>query len=1359
MGSVWRKISVVAGGMLAALLALSLTGVALWRALHSERGSAWLLGHVPGVVASGTQGALLGDFDAAHLTIEQPAGGGRITLSRVRWRGLHIERSVEAGLWWRVQLAELHADRIDLPAAPSTGTAPSAPSDLQLPLEIEVASLTIGEIHMPALGAEPLRDLHLRAHLSAASGALHRVDDVRLAWGRLKAQGSAQIVTRSPLRIDAQVALTQSQQPQLAWSAQATLAGPLQQPQLRATVRALPRPGQREQSLDAQATLRPFDLWPLGDLQASTKSLDLSLFHNGAPLTALSGDASMRTTARDQPASLTLRLANAEAGLWNEGRLPLRSVSVELRGRPDQAQTLELPTFSAELGTQRQAGGQIQGRGQWTPQRWTLAASVNRLQPSLLDARAAAVPLSGPISVEGSGTNVEVKADLSGQIAAQPAPRPVQFKFDASLGAQRIELRDAQLASGDARAALSGLATRAASDAPWQLKGRGALQRFDPLPWWPGNNDSPWRRGAHRLNASTEFELSLPLMKAEKSALEAISEARGQIGLEVTDSLLAGVPLSGTAHWRHTNTPSPAAALKLDAAGNTFQADLEADRGNIAVAAPALDRLAPLWQLAQPPRANATLAGALKASGRVSGRWPHIATDGDVDATALHINGNTVQHAQAHWQLDTASSGAVDVQATLSQLALSQSTFKGSPPIDSAQLSLSGTAHEHRLVLRAESKAQPPAWTDSMRTAARTGAGTLAQFKAQGSLFDAAGGVAGWRGTLQQIELGDQRPDAPPWLRASDLGLELQWAGGAPRASLQPGRAEVLGGALRWSQLRWQGAWGQQPAQVEAHAELEPITVAPLLARMQPEFGWGGDLAVSGHIDLHSAPSFSADVVLERHHGDLSVTDELGTQALGLTDLRAALNARDGVWNFTHAFAGNTLGVAAGAVVARTSPQAPWPPADTPIQGVLEVRVANLGIWGRWVPPGWRLSGALRTSASLGGRITAPEFTGEMRGSGLGLRNFLQGVNVTDGEVAIQLHGTEAHIERFTARAGAGSAQLEGRATLGESPQAQLKLTAQQFQLLGRVDRRIVTSGQAELRLSQDTLALNGQFGVDEGLFDFTRSDAPGLSRDVEVLRAQPAEAVDGEVATVPEAAGRPVALDMALDLRVALGERLRVRGRGIDAGLRGELHITSPEGRLAVNGSVRAVDGTYAAYGQKLTIDRGVFSFNGPLESPRLDIEATRPNTDVRVGVIVAGNAQAPRIRLFSEPDMSDTDKLSWLVLGRASDGLGRTDTALLQRAALALLAGDGESRTDQIVKTLGLDELSLRQTEGEVRETVVSLGRQLSRRWYVGYERGLNATTGTWQLIYRVARRFTLRAQSGLDNSLDVIWSWRWQ
>jgi translocation and assembly module TamB len=174
---------------------------------------------------------------------------------------------------------------------------------------------------------------------------------------------------------------------------------------------------------------------------------------------------------------------------------------------------------------------------------------------------------------------------------------------------------------------------------------------------------------------------------------------------------------------------------------------------------------------------------------------------------------------------------------------------------------------------------------------------------------------------------------------------------------------------------------------------------------------------------------------------------------------------------------------------------------------------------------------------------------------------------------------------------------------------------------------------------------------------------------------------------------------------------------------------------------------------------ERGIVAFTGPPDNPRLDVLALRPNLDVRVGVAITGTTQNPRIRLFSDPDMSDTDKLSWLMLGRASDGLAGTDTALLQRAALALLAGEGDAPTDTFLRSIGLDELSVRAGDGDARETVITVGKQVSRRWFVGYERGINAATGTWQLIYRIAQTFTLRAQSGLENSLDVIWTWRFQ
>jgi translocation and assembly module TamB len=363
---------------------------------------------------------------------------------------------------------------------------------------------------------------------------------------------------------------------------------------------------------------------------------------------------------------------------------------------------------------------------------------------------------------------------------------------------------------------------------------------------------------------------------------------------------------------------------------------------------------------------------------------------------------------------------------------------------------------------------------------------------------------------------------------------------------------------------------------------------------------------------------------------------------------------------------------------------------------------------------------------------------------------------MSDGTVDIQLQGATARIERFTARGGTGSLQLQGQAQLDGTPQAQLKLSLDHFQLLGRVDRKLVGSGQATLNLTPDLTTVTGELMIDEGLVDFSQGDAPRLAEDVQVLRAQPSRSASAPSRRVAKV---PTRQPPVIQVTVNLGEKLHLRGRGLETRLHGNLQLTTTEGALQVNGKVNAEEGTYRAYAQKLNIDRGVVSFNGDASNPRLDIEATRPNTDIRVGVTITGSAKAPRVRLFSEPDMLDADKLSWLLLGRGSDGLASTDISLLQSAALALLSGEEEGVSDQLMKAIGIDDLSIRQSDGAVKETVVSLGKQLSRRWYVGYERGLNATEGSWQLIYRMAQRFTLRAQTGHENSVDLIWTWRWQ
>lgn len=93
-----------------------------------------------------------------------------------------------------------------------------------------------------------------------------------------------------------------------------------------------------------------------------------------------------------------------------------------------------------------------------------------------------------------------------------------------------------------------------------------------------------------------------------------------------------------------------------------------------------------------------------------------------------------------------------------------------------------------------------------------------------------------------------------------------------------------------------------------------------------------------------------------------------------------------------------------------------------------------------------------------------------------------------------------------------------------------MKLVAERFRVLGRVDRLVIASGQAELQLQADQARLEGRFTVDEGLFDISRADAPTLDSDVTVRREG-----DPEPRAAEAAAQRP-ARNFVLGLDIDMG-------------------------------------------------------------------------------------------------------------------------------------------------------------------------------------------------------------------------------
>ena len=105
--------------------------------------------------------------------------------------------------------------------------------------------------------------------------------------------------------------------------------------------------------------------------------------------------------------------------------------------------------------------------------------------------------------------------------------------------------------------------------------------------------------------------------------------------------------------------------------------------------------------------------------------------------------------------------------------------------------------------------------------------------------------------------------------------------------------------------------------------------------------------------------------------------------------------------------------------------------------------------------------------------------------------------------------------------------------------------------------------------------------------------------------------------------AGQPVRA--ARQYRLSLGNNFRFRGQGADLGLTGTITaMSAPNLPLRAVGNVRVTQGsTYTAFGRKLTIENGFFTFNGPVTNPGINILAMRRNQQVEAGVQVTGTVQ----------------------------------------------------------------------------------------------------------------------------------------
>jgi translocation and assembly module TamB len=220
------------------------------------------------------------------------------------------------------------------------------------------------------------------------------------------------------------------------------------------------------------------------------------------------------------------------------------------------------------------------------------------------------------------------------------------------------------------------------------------------------------------------------------------------------------------------------------------------------------------------------------------------------------------------------------------------------------------------------------------------------------------------------------------------------------------------------------------------------------------------------------------------------------------------------------------------------------------------------------------------------------------------------------------------------------------------------------------------------------------------------------------------------------------------------LGDDVRVDSYGLKARLGGELTVTTqPEDVARADGAIKVVEGQYKAFGQDVKITKGQLAYaNAPLNAPQLELTAERfiKDADVTVTVNVRGTPAKPFVSITSVPAMSNNEALSYLLTGRSIDTLQSGEATSVNKAAENLAVSGGSFVLGSIGGRLGLDEVALERTS--TNDTAVTIGKQLSPNLFVSYGVSIAEAINTIKLRYTLNKRWSLKAEAGLEQSADV-------
>ncbi len=417
-------------------------------------------------------------------------------------------------------------------------------------------------------------------------------------------------------------------------------------------------------------------------------------------------------------------------------------------------------------------------------------------------------------------------------------------------------------------------------------------------------------------------------------------------------------------------------------------------------------------------------------------------------------------------------------------------------------------------------------------------------------------------------------------------------------------------------------------------------------------------------------------------------------------------------------------------------------PAQQPVEGSLEFRVADLGLVEAFLFDIADARGSFLLTTQMGGTLADLTVDGDAK--------------LSDGYALIPTFGLELTDIQFTAsgrpegtievdgqvRSGEGLLTLTGRSQRYPSAAdpSVFQLRGERFLVLDIPEVNLLANPSIDLAFDGSTLRLTGGVVIPRGRLGFPEIPASAVtpSEDVRFV---------GDSTLVKEP---PV--PFGADITVTLGNDVFFNGFGFTSNLTGDLRIRQePRGEPNGRGEVQFINGTFRSFGQELRVDPGRLLFAGPIDNPTVDARAfMRASDGTEAGFRIGGTVQKLDVSTYSVPPKSDSDVMAYILFGRPMNQTSSEEGSEASNNA-AILGANMLGMT--LAPSLGLDEARI-DTGSSQNKAQFVVGKYISPRLFLGYGVGIYEPISTLRIRYLLSARWSIEAITGDQQSTDLLW-----